>query len=95
MTATASRFVYSRQHQATRCRSAARGCVCRYGPCVELTTDELIWISNALAAVGGGPYAVPEWEFSSLIGGSPDEVRDLLARVHGEVSIRRTVENQS
>lgn len=62
---------------------------------MELTTDELIWINNALAAVVGGPYAVPEWEFSSLIGGSPDEVRDVLARVNDEVGTRRRAEPQT
>ena len=62
---------------------------------MELTTDELTWVNNALAAVLGGPYAVPEWEFSSLIGGSPDEVRALLARVHDEVGSRRRAEPQT
>ena len=62
---------------------------------MELSTDELLWVNNALAAVLGGPYAIPEWEFSSLLGGSPDQVRALLDRVHDEVGSRGRAEPQT
>jgi hypothetical protein len=62
---------------------------------MELSTDELTWVNNSLAAVLGGPYAIPDWEFSSLMGGSRDEVRALLTRVHQEVGSRRRAEPQT
>lgn len=62
---------------------------------MELSADELTWVNNALAAVLGGPYAIPEWEFSSLMGGSRDEVRALLSRLHDEVGARRRAEPQT
>lgn len=57
-----------------------------YGSGVDLTRDELLWINNALNEVLSGATAMPEWEFHTLIGGTRDEVRALLAKMHDEVS---------
>jgi hypothetical protein len=51
---------------------------------VELTRDELSWISNALNEVLNGPDAIDEWEFHMRIGGSREEVDSLRARMHEE-----------
>ena len=62
---------------------------------MEFNTEELGWINNALNEVLGGAYAIPDWEFSTLMGGSRQEVRALLARVNDEVSTRRRAEPQT
>jgi hypothetical protein len=56
---------------------------------MDFTRDELLWISNALNEVIGGPEAIEDWEFHSRIGGNRDEVEALLRRVHDEVSALR------
>jgi hypothetical protein len=62
-----------------------RQCLVRYGPGMDFSRDELLWINNALAWILGGPQAIEEWEFHTVIGGDRDEVRTLLQRVHDEV----------
>lgn len=62
---------------------------------MEFTTDELMWVNNALNEVLGGSYAIPDWEFPTLMGGSREEVLALLARVSDEVGARRRAEPQT
>jgi len=52
---------------------------------MDFTRDELVWINNALNNVLGGPQAIEEWEFHSLMGGTQDEVRALLRKVNDRV----------
>lgn len=52
---------------------------------LRLTRDELLWINNALNAILHGPQAIEHWEFRALIGGSPDDVQDLLHKVNDRV----------
>jgi hypothetical protein len=52
---------------------------------MELSRDELLWISNALNEVLHGPDAIEEWEFHSRVGGERDEVRALLRTVNDQV----------
>lgn len=56
---------------------------------MDFSRDELLWINNALAAVLGGPQAIEEWEFHTMIGGDRVEVRALFQKVHDEVGALR------
>lgn len=62
---------------ATKCSTRFRS--------MEFTRDELVWINSALSNVLGGPQAIEEWEFHSLIGGTQEEVRTLLAKVSDQI----------
>jgi hypothetical protein len=62
---------------------------------VDFSRDELTWINNALNEVLGGAHSLPEWEFHTLVGGTRDEVRALLERVHDEVSAMRRADPQT
>lgn len=52
---------------------------------MDFSRDELLWINSALNNVLGGPYAIEDWEFHSLMGGDRDEVRALLQKVNDRV----------
>jgi hypothetical protein len=45
---------------------------------VQLTRDEAKLLRGALNNILGGPYAIPEWEFHTLLGFRTDEARVLL-----------------
>lgn len=52
---------------------------------LRFTRNELLWINNALNAILNGPQAIEYWEFHALIGGSPEDVQDLLRKVNDRV----------
>jgi hypothetical protein len=52
---------------------------------MELSRDELLWISNALNEVLHGSDAIEEWEFLSRMGSERHEVQSLLRKVNDRV----------
>src|SRR5262245_5340674 len=53
---------------------------------MDFTRDELGWINSALNNGLGGPQAIPDWEFSTLMGGDRDQVEALLTRIGERLS---------
>ena len=52
---------------------------------MELSRDELLWVSNAMNEVLHGPEAIEEWEFHSRIGGQRRHVQALLQKVSDQL----------
>jgi hypothetical protein len=48
---------------------------------LRLSDDELVWLNNALNEVCNG-VTIDDSEFSTRLGGSRQELRALLARIH-------------
>jgi len=48
---------------------------------LRLTTEELVWLNNALNEVCNG-VAIGDSEFATRLGGSREELRGLLSRLH-------------
>ena len=48
---------------------------------IELTSDDLLAINNALNEVCNGANAIPDWEFQTLMGVERSEAQATLKRI--------------
>jgi hypothetical protein len=48
---------------------------------LELTTNEVVIVSNAINEICNGPEAIEDWEFRTRVGASRSEAEALLQRL--------------